>query len=252
MNFLRGLVFLFVFIFSCFLLNAQEIDVGESAIELITVKEWNILFCLNSSGFSIGYQHGKTPKYNDKHLWELEFSYNIHHKAVLQKSYPEGRAFHYGKLYDLFFLRGGYGYQRTFTHKPYYGGVQIRYFFSAGVSICFGLPTYLEILYVDSLITIKIERYDPDIHNANPSILGAAGFFDRFHKIAVRPGFYGKTGINFDFSKDPLKIQMFEVGVSMDMVFPFIQQMAEQRTKPAFFCAYIAYSFGKKKPRYDY
>ena len=251
--FFKRLVLLFPLFCGFFLLKSQDIDVGEATMEVITVKEWNLLFCLNSSGFSIGYQQGKTPKYNHKHLWELEFSYNIHHKAVLQKPTLEGRAFHFGKLYDLFFLRGGYGYQRTLTHKPYYGGVQIRYFFSAGASICFGLPTYLEIIYIDgSIITIKTERYDPDIHNINSGILGAASFFDRFHKIAVRPGFYGKTGVNFDFSKDPLKMQMIEVGVSIDMVFPFIKQMANQNTKPAYLCAYVAYSFGKKKPRYDY
>jgi hypothetical protein len=165
---------------------------------------------------------------------------------------PQSRSFCYGKLYDLFFLRWGYGYQRIISHKPYYGGVQIRYFFSAGASICFGLPTYLEIVK-DADGNIETERYDPENPYHNLSyIYGAARFFDRFRKIAVRPGFYGKTGLNFDFSNHPLKMQVLEVGFSMDMVFPFIQQMAFNRTKPAYFYGYIAYSFGKKKQRYDF
>lgn len=258
---MNKLTLFLVFFVGSFFLYAQEIEVGEATMEMITTKEWNILACLNTSGFGIGYQQGKTPKYSEKHLWELELSYCINHKTVLGKTDPNGRSFNYGKLYDLFFLRGGYGYQRTLTHKPYYGGVQIRYFFSAGISICFGLPTYIEIFRKDSagFGYLETERYDPEnpdhiIGNSNSDlyIYGAARFFDRFHRIAVRPGFYGKTGINFDFSKDPLKMQMLEVGVSMDMVFPFIQHVAFQRTKPAYFCAYIAYSFGKKKPRYDF
>jgi len=235
--------------------KAQEIEVGEAEMEVITIKEWNIFVGLNSSGFGFGFQQGKTPNYKDKHLWEIEFSYCIHHKAVLGKTPYDGRIFSYGKLFDLFFLRGGYGYQRILTHKPYYGGVQIRWFFSAGASICFGLPTYLEIVKLDSMPGgifynyKKVERYDPDQHNL-ADIYGAAPFFDRFHRIAVRPGFYGKTGINFDFSNHPLRMQVLEVGVSMDMVFPFIQQMAYNKTKPVYFYGYIAYAFGKKKPKY--
>ena len=249
---MKKLLLLPVFISFCFLLEAQEIEIGEAEMETITIKEWNFLLCLNSSGFSLGFQQGKTPNYKDKHLWELEFSYCIHHKSVLGRISPQGRSFCYGKLYDLFFLRGGYGYQRIISHKPYYGGVQIRYFFSAGASICFGLPTYLEIVN-DYDGKIETERYDPENPYHNLSyIYGAARFFDRFHRIAVRPGFYGKAGINFDFSNHPLKMQMLEVGVSMDMVFPFIQQMAFNRTKPAYFYGYIAYSFGKKKPRYEF
>jgi len=238
----------------CVFLYAQEIEVGEAEMEVITIKEWNILLNLNSSGFGFGFQQGKTPNYKDKHLWELEFSYNIHHKAVLGRVPLGGRAFCYGKLYDLFFLRGGYGYQRIITHKPYYGGVQIRYFFSFGATICFGLPTYLEIIKhtPEGVIYTETERYDPENPEHNLAyIYGAARFFDRFHKIAVRPGAYCKTGVNFDFSKDPLRMQVLEVGASMDIVFPFIQQMAFNRTKPAYFYAYIAYSFGKKKPRFE-
>jgi len=246
-------MFLFLTFFACyFSFYAQEIEVGEADIEMITIKEWNILLSLNSSGFGFGFQQGKTPNAKDKHLWEVEFLYRIHHKAVLGRTVPEGRRFQFGKLYDLFFLHGGYGYQRILTHKPYYGGVQIRYFFSFGATVCLGLPAYLEIVIIekDKLPYTEVQRYDPDKHNVG-DIFGAARFFDRFHKIAVRPGFYGKAGLNFDFSNNPLKMQVLEVGVSMDMVFPFIQQMAFNRTNAVYFCGYIAYSFGRKKPRYE-
>ena len=247
------IILFFIFQFLNLHSVAQEIEVGEAEMEMITIKEWNVFIQLNSSGFGFGFQQGKTPNYKDKHLWEVEFSYCIHHKAVLGRTQYDGKIFSYGKLYDLFFLRGGYGYQRILTHKPYYGGVQIRWLFSAGASICFGLPTYLVIVKPDTglFFHTEVERYNPEKHGLG-DIYGAAPFFDRFHKIAVRPGFYGKTGINFDFSNHPLRMQVLEVGVSMDMVFPFIKQMAYQRTKPVYFYGYIAYAFGKKKPRYDF
>ena len=247
------LLFLF-FSAYCFSFYAQEIEVGEANMEMITIKEWNILLGLNSSGFGFGFQQGKTPNARDKHLWEVEFLYRIHHKAVLGRTDPTGRAFQFGKLYDLFFLRGGYGYQRILTHKPYYGGVQIRYFFNFGATVCLGLPTYLEIIKTNPFGVFthtETERYNPDKHNVR-DVFGAARFFDRFNKIALRPGFYGKAGFNFDFSNNPLKMQMLEVGVAMDMVFPFIQHMAFNRTNAVYFYGYIAYSFGRKKPRYDF
>ncbi len=222
---MKRLLILIGFIFANFLLCAQEIDVGEAEMELITIKEWNILAVLNSSGVGVGFQHGKTPNYRDKHLWEVEFSYCMHHKAVRGRIYTQGRSFSYGKLYDLFFLRGGYGYQHIITHKPYYGGVQIRYFIGGGASICFGLPTYLEVFKTNANNEdyLVVERYHPD---STYRVFGGARFFDRFKGIAVRPGFYVKTGVNFDFSNNPLKMQLLEVGLSVDMVFPFIQQMA--------------------------
>jgi hypothetical protein len=45
-------------------------------------------------------------------------------------------------------------------------------------------------------------------------------------------------------------MQLLEVGVSVNMVFPFIKQMAFNKAKPVYFYGYVAYSFGKKKPRY--
>src|SRR5215469_10308307 len=99
---MRKLTLLFVFFVGIFFVHAQEIEVGEAEMEVITVSEWNFLLDLNSSGFGIGFQQGKTPNYKDKHFWEVEFSYCIHYKAVLGKTMPNGRSFSYGKLYDLF------------------------------------------------------------------------------------------------------------------------------------------------------
>ena len=59
--------------------------------------------------------------------------------------------------------------------------------------------------------------------------------------------FYAKTGINFEFAKNDYKIQALEVGLSIDMVFPFIQQMAFNKAKAFYLCGYIAYDFGKRK-----
>jgi hypothetical protein len=222
-------------------------DVGEVEFSVVTAKEWEIEAFLNTSGGGAGFQYGWTPNYYNKHFWEINFLYNKHPKAVRATSSLQGyssSSYSFGKLYDLFFLRGGYGYQRILHHKPYWGGVEIRYTFSGGFSLGMGMPVYLRV--VDDEKVIKVERYDPDVHTVY-DIIGRAGFFKGFSKMAIRPGFYAKTGLRFDFSKKEFFMHVIEVGVTIDMIFPFIQQMAFIKAKPLYFSAYVAYHFGKKK-----
>ena len=228
---------------------------GEVEYKKIIVKEWSVDVFLNTHGGGIGFQQGRTPNYNDKHFWELEFMYNAHYKAVRARNpyFPDARAFAYGKLCDLFFLHGGYGYQRTIHQKPYWGGVRIRYTLSGGFSLGLAMPVYLNIAeYANNGLMdgYTVERYDPEIHNIG-DIIGRAGFFRGIGQTSLRPGFYFKTGLNFDFSKDDYTIHALEIGGSIDMVFPFVQQMAYNKAKPFHLCAYIAYHFGKRKGNYE-
>ena len=49
----------------------------------------------------------------------------------------------YGKLNYLFVLRPGIGIQNVINSKPYWGGVEIRYFYYGGLSLGFTKPVYL-------------------------------------------------------------------------------------------------------------
>lgn len=221
-------------------------DVGEFYHD-VTTKEWDIELFAHTSGVGVGFQHGRTPDLNNKHFWEVEFLYNQHPKSVRSVNvYYEGvRPFRYGQLYTLFFLRGGYGYQRTLHQKPYWGGVKVSYNLSAGASLAIGLPNYVEVLNYNTGFS-EIVRYDPEIHNLN-NILGGAGMFAGILHTAFRPGFYVKTGLNFEFSRNDYKLNALEVGLCADMVFPFIRQMAFNDPKKVYLAGYLAYQFGKKK-----
>lgn len=237
---LTGL-FMMLFFFS----NAQ--DIADSAEHVITAKEWNFNLEINTSGAGVWFQKGWTPDYYNKHFIEVGGVYNRHPKAVRVKStlYGGSTAFCYGKLCDLFLLRLGYGYQRTIHHKPYWGGVSIRYTLSAGLSIGLVFPTYLRVIDMNG--TVSVKRYDPDQIDAS-EILGHAPFWVNLQHISYpHPGFYGKTGLVFDFSRNDLAIHALEIGVCIDMIFPFVQQMAFNKAKPVYFGAYLSYDVGKKK-----
>lgn len=248
----RALLCLILLVLSLWL-RAQ--DVGEVETKRITVKELNGAVFLNTCGLGIGVQQGRTPNYYDKHFWEIDFLYNIHPKTVLAKNpYYEGaRVFTYGKMNDLFFLRLGYGYQRTLSQKPYWGGVRIRYTLSAGFSLGLALPVYVYIATyysLDGLVDRVSERYDYTQHNLD-NIIGRASFFQGLSQTTFHPGFYLKSGVSFDFSQDEYSIHAIEVGVTLDVIFPSVQQMAYNKAKNCYLTAYLAYNFGKRKGNYE-
>lgn len=233
------------------ILHSQDIDVGEVEWRKLIVKEWNIDAFLNTSGGGIGFQHGRTPNYYDKHFWELDFVYNVHHKAVRARNpyFLNARPYAYGKMCDLFFLHAGYGYQRTIHQKPYWGGVRIRYTFSGGFSLGMAMPVYLFVAKFGpdgAMYDQVVERYEPEMHGVG-DIIGRASFFQGIGKTSLHPGFYFKTGFLFDFSKSEYTIHALEIGGTIDMVFPYVQQMAFNKAKPFYLSAYIAYNFGKRK-----
>lgn len=249
-NFSKACFFM-LFLFIPFWVEAQER--GEAQGERVYIKEWNFSLILNTSGGGIGFQHGRTPNYFDKHFWEIDFLYNIHQKSVRARNpyYSGVSAYTYGKLADLFFLRGGYGYQRTIHQKPYWGGVRVRYTLSGGFSLGMAMPVYLYISYITPTGFQQVaERYDPSIHNID-NIIQRGPILKGIFETKLHPGFYFKTGFNFDFSKDEATIHIIEIGGSIDMIFPFVEQMAYNKTKPFYLCAYLSYNFGKKKGHYE-
>src|SRR5574344_1500245 len=198
LNKLKGTVlfglFLFFLLFTGF---AQE--VGEVEWKKVIVKEWGLGAFINTNGGGISFQKGRTPTYYDKHLWEIDFWYNTHHKAVRAKNpyYSDATGYSYGKLCDLFFLRAGYGYQRTLHQKPYWGGIRIRYTISGGLSLGFAMPVYLYIINYSntgSAIGKYSAKYNPEEHNVD-NILGRASYFQGIGQTKLHPGFYLKTGI---------------------------------------------------------
>lgn len=225
-------------------------DVGE-VHQKVTVKEWNMELFVNTGGFGLGYQHGRTPDDFNKHFWEVDFLYNQHPKAVrsINTYYSGVKPYRYGQLYTLFFLRAGYGYQRILNHRPYWGGVQVRYSLSGGADLGIGLPNYVEVLNYNTGFA-EVVRYNPESDNLN-NIIGGASMFKGITQTIFRPGFYAKTGLNFDFANSDYRIQSLEIGVTIDMVFPYIQQMANNPAKKFYLAAYLSYNFGRKKGNYE-
>ena len=69
-----------LFLFAIFSLEAQ--DVGEAEIIQVKSREWNLSFFLNTRGAGVGFQVGKLPDYRNKHYFETDIFYSMHHKQL--------------------------------------------------------------------------------------------------------------------------------------------------------------------------
>lgn len=246
----------FIFCISGYSQETQNInpEKGEEFGKYVA-KEWSLHFNMNTSGAALGFDWGKVKTIYHKYGFELFFDYNRHHKEVLGKNtgYTGATRYAYGKLNTLFFLKGGFNWERTIHQKPYWGGVSIRFRLATGFTLGIAVPTYLRVVYYPdgSLYGYEdIQRYDPEVHQIE-DIIGRAPFWKGFSKMTLHPGGYLRLSMNFDFSKNANFMHAIEVGGTIDAVFPGIRQMAYSKKKNVFIGLYLSYRFGKKLGVYE-
>lgn len=252
------LVFLSTNTYSQLFFN-KKVDTTNTNVLYKYEKEWGLN--VHSLGWGINFKKGKNINAFKKQLWEFEIVSLGDPKQTKISNYYliNSSSYVYGKLNSVFLLRTAYNKNILLNRKPYYGGVELRYFYSAGISLGIAKPIYLHITNYStqgSYYTYEIttEKYNPEEHfpytvNVNGRIIdiyGKASFFKGFSEIKFYPGIYSKFGFNFDFESENKLIKVFEVGTVIDL-FPIpIPIMAFSDKKYFFFTFYLNLSFGNR------
>ncbi len=225
-------------------------DVSDSVLLL---KEMSGGFILHSMGWGLEFRKAKNLTVFNKRFIEFDFTEMKSPKEVrvVNPYFANAKSYIYGKLNSIFLLRGGIGLQRLLNNKPYWGGVELRYFFSGGAALALAKPVYLNIINMVSIsptyfeYELTTEKYDPDKHFRD-NIYGRAAFLKGINEISLYPGIYGKTGLNFDFGNYASVIKALEVGAALD-VFPIaVPMMAYNDPERFFLTIYVSISFGKR------
>ncbi|MFC1733829.1 hypothetical protein ACFL6I_26310 [candidate division KSB1 bacterium] len=223
------------------------------------IDELNVLYrheksgfaMLYSDGWGIGYRQGKHITGFKKRMYEVELQVNRKHPKEVKSLnilFNNSKRYVYGKLNYLSVLRGGIGIQKVLNDKPYWGGVQVRYYYSGGVSLGFTRPYYLYIInYTDSQYEFYLtdEAYDPDKHYIS-DIYGRGPFGKGFGKIKIHPGIYGKFAFNFEFGEYQQEIRSLEVGIIVDAYLEPIPIMAYDTNKQYNISLFVSIHFGKR------
>jgi hypothetical protein len=244
--------------------KAQPLIADSADQSFFLRKETITQIFLHTAGFGFGYAQGKHITVNQKNIWEVELLNQLSPKEIRSVSPWAGntKSYVYGKENYFFAIRGGIGRDKLLNRKPYWGGIEVRYFYRAGLSMGFVKPVYLDIInytpgYTDYYLTT--EQYDPDKHFYD-NIYGRAPFLKGFDVIQLRPGIYGKFGFNFDFGAENDRVKCLEAGAMFDYYpnsIPFIKTesqiykegiiiMSYNPAVDGFFGFYLGFKWGKR------
>jgi len=254
------LVFLSFFV--PLILPAQEIpDFDTLSDGLLYRREMAGSVSLHTLGYGAGYRIGRNKTYYVKRM--LEFDLLEMKSPKETKRYneylPNSRRYVYGKENNVYILRAGIGQQHLLNRKPYWGGLEVRYFYYGGPTLAIAKPVYLYIAYYSQqdLITyydLQLEKYDPQRHfpyrgyNAKEDcdIAGRGPFLEGLGEVKPYPGIYAKAGFNFEFGQYTQRIKAVETGVVVDFFPKAIPVMAFNDPYRYFVTAYLSFSFGKR------
>lgn len=234
--------------------QGQAISLGDTAIhdaKVLYRKEKSGFIFLHTAGFGTGYRTGKHITGYKKRMFEIELTGMKHPKEIksINPFFDNAKSYIYGKENHLIILRAGIGRQRVINSKPYWGGVELRYFYYGGLSMGFLKPVYLYILYetpTPYVYTYQIERYDPLEHYAE-NIFGRASFFQGFGKIKPLPGLYFKAGLNFEYGAYDETLKAIECGITVDAYPKPAPIMAFNANRNIFLSLYLSFHFGNRE-----
>lgn len=232
-------------------IRAQEIG-GGLATSILLRKENAFSGHVSSNGFGAGYRQGKQNSVLRKTFFEVEMTTMRHAKEIRSINYflYSSRSYYYGKMNHMLALRPGVGIHRIITEKPYWGGVEFRYFYFAGASLAVLKPVYLLVIKTGdepNEYYFSEEKYNPVEHFAD-NIAGRAPFTKGLTELQFVPGAYIKSGLHFEIGKEETDIRSVEVGFILDLYPKHIPLVAFEKNKNFFLTLYLSYCFGK---RYD-
>ncbi len=235
--------------------DESEEDTVSSGVLMRKERSGSIM--LHTLGYGLGYRMGLNKSYFTRRAIEFDL---LEMKAPNQeKTYNDNfvnpKFYYYGKLNNLYILRAGIGQQRMLNRKPYWGGVEVRYFYTGGLSLGLAKPVYLYISYYRSdliIFSTKTEKFDPTKNypvttpDYTYDIYGRAPVFTGFSEIKPYPGLYAKGGFSFDFGTLNDRVKALEIGLVMDLYPQGIPVMAFRDPYRFFLTGYFSFYFGKR------
>ena len=233
----------------------EEQDTVNNGIILLKEKAFGV--SLHTLGYGISYRTGVNKSFFKRRIFEFDL---LEMKAPNQeKTYNDNflnpKYYYYGKLNNLYILRAGIGQQKLLNRKPYWGGIEVRYFYSGGVSLGLAKPVYLHISYYGSDFVIfdtKTEKFDPSLNypvttpDYTFDIYGRAPVFTGFKEIKPYPGVYVKGGFSFDYASSNDRVKTLEIGLIVDGYPKGVPVMAFRDPFQVFLTGYFSFYFGKR------
>lgn len=245
-------IYIFIALVASFpALFAQESMEIDTSKNILLLKEYSGGIMLHSQGWGLRFSKGYHKTAFKKRMITVEFLEMQSQKQIrtINPYFTNSKSYVYGKLNSVFMLRTTYGIHRLLNRKPYWGGVELRFFYMGGLNVAIAKPVYLYILKPISPTgyeySITEERYNPDEHFTD-NIFGRASFTKGFNDLSLYPGAHIKTGLDFDYGVYNSKVKSLEVGVILDVFARPVPIMAFNDPHYYFLTFYFSFNFGKR------
>jgi len=242
---------LLIFTFFLLMLTSVKSQIpDQQELTVLLRKESSLYGGLHTSGIGFGYRAGKNITSVKKRFIDTEIFTIKHSKEVkISKSqfYIDAKSYVYGKENSFFATQASYGSQKILNSKPYWGGVEVRSFYSIGGVLGFTKPIYLYVYDLSTPTPIRVlEKYDP-IKHVDDYIFGRGPFIKGINEIKAHPGFFARAGFSFEHAYDREQIRALELGVKISIFPKPIRIMSYSDNDFYFVNLYINYHFGSRK-----
>ena len=228
-------------------------SVGDTGDEpgFIYRREYSFFPIIHTEGWGLGFRWGQNNTVNSQRYIDFHITNMKHPKEIRTSNsfyFEDARSYVYGKQYYVFMARLGFGSMKVLNEKPYWGGVDVRHFWSIGPTIAMAKPVYLYVIDDSSYMYsyyLQLEKYNPEVHNTG-NIYGRGPFFQGFGESKLYPGLSFTTGLSFEFGPEKTSVRYLEVGATADLFLKSIPIMAYNTNEQYFITFYLSYHFGRR------
>ena len=206
---------------------------------------------LRTNGYGGFYEMAKRKTNRKANVYRIDFTEIKHSKEekLLGGSFVFGNPYVYGKKNNFYQLTLGIGQQYILGQKGNKNGVAVGAVYSAGLSLGLLRPYYL---HIDDPATggeklIKYSEEDSALFMDQSAIISGGGFGKGWNELKLKPGFFAKAGMRFDYGRYNESVSGLEIGVSVEAYTSKIPLMVSQDDQQVFVQGYVAILFGRRK-----
>ena len=210
-----------------------------------------------SDGWGVLFEKGYMQTVNKTNLFSIEIGERKAHKEEKVSKVYSGTPFLgnpliYGKQNNFYFLKLGFGQNFLLGGKGNRNGVAVSALYSAGASVGFLKPYFLDVVDPNTSV-LKSIRYLGD-GSRNDSLFldpyaiqGGSGVFKGFDKLKVKPGLFLKGALRFDYGRYNEFISAVETGFNVEYYFADMPIMVDNPAHKSFLNVFVALEFGRRK-----
>lgn len=224
----------------------QDFELNDTSKNILYLKELKYGMNIHTQGMGANVTWGKNISAFKRRSWVVELNTfkALKEQRVVNVFWYEGKSYIYGKVNKVYNFRFGRLIEKQITRKPYWRGVELRWFYQYGLNLGLAKPYYL--LVIDDVNGGSKELVYAS-HVSDENIIGRARFIKGISETKLHPGAHFKLGVAFDYGIFRTSIKEFTTGIGID-IFPYpMKTLAGNSAHYYFLTAFLGINIGKRK-----